>query len=701
MATALSNLLALLALDESAYLKGLDSSKKATDSFAGNLANVGGAVVVGALTAIGTAVVAVGTAAFDAAETVDEAFDNISTRTGATGPELEQLQSDFKAVFASVPTDAQTAADAIGILNSRLGLTGPALQDLAAPLIEVTRLLKGDLTQYGEGFTRVIGDWNIPVENASSSLDALFVASQQTGADLGTLMQQVVQYGAPMRNFGFSFEQSAALLSSFAAQGVNTEVVMGGLRIAQGKFIAQGKDMNTGLWETVDAIQNASTQTDALAIATQIFGAKAAGDIVDTIRAGKFSIDGLVDSMMNADGAIMDAAAATSDWGEKWKVFQNKMTLALAPIGEKLREGFGSALDSLVEVFNRPDVQASITQFADFAVVTISAIVDNIPAFIAGVQTFITFLQNNQGLIVGILVALGVSVVAFAATTASAFLIANASMFPVIAVLLVIAAAAYLLYEAWTNNWGGIQEITATAIENIKMTIQGVVDFFMAIWNNPLFQVVVQTAMSNVQAVFAAFKAVFSGDWYAFGENLRIIWNNGWTLITTAFSTIVPVLIQGAKNLITSIIATFKGINWGEVGMNIVKGIASGITGSISLIASAAKSAASAALQAAKGFLGIKSPSTLFENEVGTNMGLGLVKGWESILGSNPLTPALSMATVDLQPTSAAPLGAVSGQAQSPDNKDAMLMEEIRRMLQELPDDIARAVRTATAKAKV
>ena len=101
MATALSNLLALLSLDESAYLKGLDSSKKATESFTGNLSSIGGAVVVGALTAIATGVVAVGGAAFDAAETVDAAFDSISVATGASGDELAILQDDFKKVFSS------------------------------------------------------------------------------------------------------------------------------------------------------------------------------------------------------------------------------------------------------------------------------------------------------------------------------------------------------------------------------------------------------------------------------------------------------------------------------------------------------------------------------------------------------------------------------------------------------------------------
>lgn len=702
MATALSNLLALLALDESAYLKGLESSQKATDSFAGNLANVGGAIVVGALTAVATGVIAVGTAAFDAAETVDEAFDSISVATGAQGEELAQLQKDWEAVFTTVPADAGDAANAISILNSRLDITGPALQNLAAPLLEVTRILGGDLKQNAEDFTRVMGDWNLPVEDAPAYLDALFVASQKTGVGLSQLMQQVVQYGAPMRNFGFSFEQSAALLAAFESQGVNTEIVMSGLRIAQGKFISQGKDMNTGLWETVDAIQNATSQTDALAIATEIFGAKAAGDMVDTIRAGKFELGGLVDAMQNADGAIMDAANSTNDWAETWKIFTNQMTVKLAPLGEQIRSALGSALDSVIEIFNRPEVQTAMDQFANVAILAISKLVEFLPVAIEGLSNLFTFLQNNQGVVVGIFAALGVAAITWGVVTAAAAWAAIAPMLPVIAVILLIAAAAYFLYEAWTNNWGGIQEITATAIANIMTFIQGVVDFFIMVWQNPLMQAVVQTALANITALFAAFKAAFSGDWYAFGENLRAIWNNNWQLMGTILSAAWESIKNTAKSGINSVKSFFANANWGEIGRNIILGIVNGLTGAQGILAAAAKNAASAALQAAKGFLGIKSPSTVFEDEVGTNMALGIVRGWENILKSNPLSPALASATVDVTPAST-PAFAVSPQSaagNSPSNKDALL-EDLQRLLRELPDDLARAMQTKQAKGRV
>lgn len=471
--TVLSNLLALLSLDDNAYLDALNSSQAATNTFAQNLSNVGGAVVVGALTAAGAAVTAVGAAAWDAGNTMDEAMDKIATSTGATGPELAGLREDFEAVFSSVPADAGAASDAISVLNARLDLSGPALQNLATPLLEVSRILGGDVAANAEDFTRVMGDWNVdPIDEGAQFLDKLFVAAQQTGAPLDQLMQRVVQYGAPMRNFGFSFEEAAGILASFEAQGVNTEIVMSGLRIAQGKFIKQGVDMNTGLWDTVEAIQNATSETDAMAIATEVFGAKAAGDMFDTIRSGKFDVEALVQTMQNADGAIMDAADATADWGEKWQTFRNKITVALAPVGETMMAALGTAMDSVVAIFERPDVQAGISTFVTMIGNFISQAVAYIPVLINGFFQFISFLQNNQGIVIGILAALGVAALAWGVTTAIAAWTALAPLLPVIAVIAAIAAAAYLLYQAWTNNWGGMRDTIMGVWANLQPTFE-------------------------------------------------------------------------------------------------------------------------------------------------------------------------------------------------------------------------------------
>lgn len=71
----------------------------------------------------------------------------------------------------------------------------------------------------------------------------------------------------------------------------------------------------------------------------------------------------------------------------------------------------------------------------------------------------------------------------------------------------------------------------------------------------------------------------------------------------------------------------FNNIDWGGIGWNIVRGIANGIWDGADRIVRAAKDVAKQALNAAKSFLGIHSPSRVFQDEVGLQMDAGQAKG--------------------------------------------------------------------------
>ena len=121
-------------------------------------------------------------------------------------------------------------------------------------------------------------------------------------------------------------------------------------------------------------------------------------------------------------------------------------------------------------------------------------------------------------------------------------------------------------------------------------------------------------------------------------------------MIKERFEKAKTALIEVGQKIIDAIKSVFE-IDWGELGQNIVEGIANGIKNAISWIKDAAKNVAKAALDAAKGFLGIESPSKIFEDQVGLNMGMGIKVGFERSLadlerslqlGLGGLSPALA-----------------------------------------------------------
>jgi phage-related protein len=100
-------------------------------------------------------------------------------------------------------------------------------------------------------------------------------------------------------------------------------------------------------------------------------------------------------------------------------------------------------------------------------------------------------------------------------------------------------------------------------------------------------------------------------------------------------NTVVPLIVEAIGGLIASAKAKFTETDWGAVGTGIVQGIAAGITAGASFIADAAKNAAQHALDAAKGFLGIQSPSTVAAAEIGLplaqGIGVGIQQGLSGI----------------------------------------------------------------------
>ena len=111
----------------------------------------------------------------------------------------------------------------------------------------------------------------------------------------------------------------------------------------------------------------------------------------------------------------------------------------------------------------------------------------------------------------------------------------------------------------------------------------------------------------------------------------------------------IPALIGKIPSMVSQIRNAFTSVNWGSVGMNIVKGIASGLANAGGVIVKAAKSAAKSALDAAKSALGIHSPSRVFRDQVGKMMALGMGIGFEKNIPIKSMNVGVQKAVSGLQ----------------------------------------------------
>lgn len=328
----------VLRADGSQLPKDLAAERKKLEAdlakLGSNLQKIGG----GMSAAITAPVLAIGGAAIRAGLQVEDALNIIRASTGKTGEALDGLKADFAEVFKDVPQSAEEVATAIADLHKRTGLVGEPLQALATQLLNLADITKTDVKSAVQDSTRLFGDWGIATQDQATALDTVFKASQQTGIEVGALQQKLVQFGAPLRQLNFSFEESAALLGKWEKEGVNAELVLGSLRIGLLNFAKEGKDAPKALREFIVELKEMKSNSEATARAAEVFGARAGADMAVAVREGRFEIDNLVQSIKTSTDTINKADAETETFGERWETFGHKLTIALEPLGTKLLE---------------------------------------------------------------------------------------------------------------------------------------------------------------------------------------------------------------------------------------------------------------------------------------------------------------------------------------------------------------------------
>lgn len=143
-------------------------------------------------------------------------------------------------------------------------------------------------------------------------------------------------------------------------------------------------------------------------------------------------------------------------------------------------------------------------------------------------------------------------------------------------------------------------------------------------------------------------------------SHLPQILSTGMQLLVTLASGLVsaiPQLVGKIPSIISSIRNAFASVNWGSVGMNIIRGIASGVASAAGELVNAAVNAAKNALNWVKSKLGIHSPSRVFRDQVGVMIGRGAAIGVER---SAPALKAAADAMVSAAIPQTIPLPTIS-----------------------------------------
>ena len=297
-------------------------------------------------------VVSVGIAAIVAASVksfteLKEGYDTIVTKTGATGDALDDLKGSANNVFGSMPEDMSTVGEAIGEVNTRFHSTGTELEDLSKQFIQFASINDTQITASVDQVDKIMKAWNIDASQTGNLLGLLTAKAQETGISVDNLESYVLDNNSAFKEMGLSLPQAINLMAQFDANGVDTTTALAGLKKALQNATAEGKSMDVALEETIGSIKNAKTDTEALQIATELFGKKGAAEMATAIRENRIDLTALSSSMEEYGSIVEETYNGTKSPLDDAKTAMNNVKLALSELADTALTGAAPIIKDL------------------------------------------------------------------------------------------------------------------------------------------------------------------------------------------------------------------------------------------------------------------------------------------------------------------------------------------------------------------
>lgn len=298
--------------------------------------------LIGGITAIGKKLI-------DFGKQFDEVSATIAKGTGATGTKLKEFNQVLMNVGKTgLEQSFEEAGAALAEINTQFDLTGKELEATTSLFAVFSDVVGQNMTQSVKDTSALMKKWGIDIKDTESLLDKLTVAGQTTGVNVSALSNQLTNSAAQFQAVGYGIDESIALLASFEKQGVKTESVVSGINKAIGYFSERNVNAAEGMRVVIDKIKNTADETEALSVATNVFGTKTGVEFANAIRSGKLALDDYINVIKNANGAIAKTDEASNTLEDRLAVLGNSLKAKFEPVGTGFVNLAKALLDQLI-----------------------------------------------------------------------------------------------------------------------------------------------------------------------------------------------------------------------------------------------------------------------------------------------------------------------------------------------------------------
>ena len=521
-----------------------------------------------------------------------------------------------------------------------------------------------------QGLTNLISS----VGDAVASLVALADETREYREDMAKLEAAFTTAGHTTDTAKEAYEGFYAILgeSDRSVEAVNhlAELTENTEELTKWQTIARGVTAKFGDSLPIEGLTEAANETAKVG--------KVTGPLADALNWAGISEDAFNKKLEKCNSEQERATLITETLNEKYQAAAQEyedltggtQTARLATLKmEEAQASMGAAIEPVTRAWTRLKADA------------LEALVPVVERVVGWLNDLQTWMQTNpekakvvKAVVLGIAAALGVLILAVGGLSiinmvTTAFKALNLTMLAnpitwIIAIIAGLVAAFIYLWNNcegfrnfWISLWAKVKEVAGAAGTWFKTTWSAVIawfksavatikDFFANAWanvkavfSNSIIGAYFRAIWATIKGIFSVVKSVLSGNWSAAWQAIKNIvgaWKSYfvsvWNGIKNVFANVGSWFKSKFNDAKNRILDAFSGIKskFNTIGDNIVKGIWNGISNGYSWIKNKIKGWVGDVLSFVKKLFGIKSPSTVFRDEIGKMLPAGMSVGFEA-----------------------------------------------------------------------
>ena len=525
----------------------------------------------------------------------------------------------------------------------------------------ISDAIKGGLSALASGISAVGSAMSESLTAGAEYADNILTLSTQTGVSTENLQKynavaELVDVSTEtmtksmaknIKSMTTAQEGTGAMADAYKKLGVSVTNADGSLR-----------DGETVYWETIDALKNVTDETERDALAMELLG-KSAQELNPLIAQGSEGIKAMGDEAVKMGAVLSEDAlnslGAVDDEMQRFSSISgatsNLLASAFAPAVSTLMGGvndlggsFNYLLSSIIggdeggiaeaTAMISDGVTNMITSIGEQAPLVIELVGDLITTLVTVIgENLPTLIDSGLSMLMSLLQGIGENLanilptVISVITTLVTVILNNLPMLIEMGLQMLgsllqgIADNLPRIIPVMINS---VMLMVETLLDNIDLIIDAGIDLILG-----LAEGLIEALPDLIDKIPDIIDALIE----ALTDNIPLLIEMGVTLtvqLAVGLIKAIPNLIKAIPQIISSIVKGFGSYisNMGDVGLNLVKGIWNGISNATSWILDKIRGFGSAVLNGIKSIFGIHSPSTVFRDEVGKNLALGLGEGF-------------------------------------------------------------------------